>query len=110
MFKNYIEWVNEDFAMAGSVPGMGDATPPTETSVGSGDTWPSLGEPASLIPLSKSKDLCPTCGNKAVSRCRCSKKIKHTLASLRKGHGMCCENGHRWSYNTNSGALIQFNK
>lgn len=32
----------EEFATLGNTPGMGDATPPTASSVGSGDTWGSI--------------------------------------------------------------------
>ena len=50
----------EDFAQvgvapAGNVQGMGNPAPPTSTSTGSGDAWPSLGAPSSLAPLSKTK-------------------------------------------------------
>lgn len=60
--KNFDEFINEDdaFASVGSAPsgnvsGMGDATPPTSTSVGSGDAWPSLFKPFSLIPLNRKR-------------------------------------------------------
>lgn len=59
-FKNFEQWINEDFAQvgvapAGNVIGMGDAIPPSSTSNGSGDAWPSLGSPYSLIPLKRKK-------------------------------------------------------
>jgi len=49
--KKYEEWIAEDFAAVGVAPegnviGMGNATPPTATSFGSGDMWPSLGTPS----------------------------------------------------------------
>jgi hypothetical protein len=51
---------NEDFAAVGVAPegnvsGMGPVVPPTATSVGSGDAWPSLGQPSSLIKLKKKR-------------------------------------------------------
>jgi hypothetical protein len=60
MIKKFDKWINEDFAQvgvapAGNVQGMGDAIPPTATSTGSGDLWPSLGAPSSLAKLKKSK-------------------------------------------------------
>ena len=58
--KKYEEWVVEDFAAVGIAPegnviGMGNATPPTSTSVGSGDMWPSLGAPATAAGTAKKK-------------------------------------------------------
>lgn len=57
--KKYSEWVTEDFAAVGIAPegnviGMGNATPPSSTSFGSGDAWPSLGAP-STVGTSKKK-------------------------------------------------------
>jgi hypothetical protein len=59
-FKNYEQWLTEDFAAvgvapAGNVSGMGNAVPPTSTSFGSGDLWPSLGKPSSLVPSKKKR-------------------------------------------------------
>lgn len=58
MIKKFLNWLSEDFAQvgtppAGNVTGMGNPTPPTSTSTGSGDAWPSLGAPYSLVPLKK---------------------------------------------------------
>ncbi len=57
---SFEEWMTEDFAQvgvapAGNVQGMGNVVAPTSTSVGSGDAWPALLQPASLAPLAKSK-------------------------------------------------------
>jgi hypothetical protein len=55
------EWISEDFAMVGVAPEgtlggtMGNVVPPTSTSTGSGDAWPSLMDPASLAKLVKKK-------------------------------------------------------
>lgn len=54
------DFLREEYAMVGVAPegnvtGMGDVTPPSSNSAGSGDTWPSLSEPFSLIPLKKKK-------------------------------------------------------
>ncbi len=38
---------------------------------------------------------CPICGKHAVGHCRCSGL--HTMEELKKGHGMKCQNGHRFS-------------
>jgi len=59
-FKNYSQWLAEDFAMvgappAGNVSGMGPVVPPGGEATGSGDAWPSLGAPSSLLPLSPKK-------------------------------------------------------
>jgi len=48
--KLFNEWLNEDFAEVGSMPGMGDVTPPTSNTEGSGDCFPSLGEPSTSTP------------------------------------------------------------
>jgi hypothetical protein len=58
--KKYEEWITEDFAAVGIAPegnviGMGNATPPSSTSVGSGDMWPSLGAPATATGTVKKK-------------------------------------------------------
>jgi hypothetical protein len=58
--KKYEEWVAEDFAAVGVAPegnviGMGNATPPTATSFGSGDMWPSLGAPSTAMGIAKTK-------------------------------------------------------
>ena len=42
-------------------------------------------------------DGCPHCGEHACDRCRCSGP--HTIEMLKKGHGLQCKNGHRWSGN-----------
>jgi hypothetical protein len=60
IIKNFKNWVNEDFAQvgvapAGNVVGMGDVAAPTSSSTGSGDAWPSLSDPYSLVPLKKKK-------------------------------------------------------
>lgn len=46
-FKNFEDWVNEDFAAVGVAPegnvgGMGDAIAPNDGAQGSGDAWPAL--------------------------------------------------------------------
>lgn len=41
-FLNYSQWLKENMATLGDVPGMGNVVPPTPGSVGSGDAWPSL--------------------------------------------------------------------
>lgn len=38
---------------------------------------------------------CPGCDEPAVGRCRC--RGPHSLEDLKKGHGLECPNGHRWS-------------
>lgn len=58
--KKYAEWVAEDFAAVGIAPegnviGMGNATPPSATSFGSGDMWPSLGAPSTATGVAKTK-------------------------------------------------------
>lgn len=60
MIKNFKNWLNEDFAQvgvapAGNVVGMGDVVAPSSSGVGSGDAWPSLADPYSLVPLKKKK-------------------------------------------------------
>lgn len=60
VIKKFNNWLNEDFAQvgvapAGNVVGMGDAIAPSSTNTGSGDSWPSLMAPFSLIPLKKLK-------------------------------------------------------
>ena len=60
IIKKFKNWVNEDFAQVGSAPagnvvGMGDVVAPTSSSTGSGDAWPSLADPYSLVPLKKKK-------------------------------------------------------
>lgn len=61
-FKTYDEFLSEDGAFAsvgaapgGNVSGMGDVAAPTSTTTGSGDAWPSLFKPFSLVPLEKRK-------------------------------------------------------
>ena len=49
---------------------------------------------------------CPICGSKQVGGCRCSNNVKHTVESLKQGHGAYCEKGHRWSYQTEDGKVI----
>ena len=41
------------------------------------------------------EELCPICQGVAVSRCRCGGP--HTIEQLKKGHGLKCANGHRFS-------------
>jgi len=41
------------------------------------------------------EEKCPICGNPRVQSCRCSGP--HSLEDLKKGHGLQCKNGHRWS-------------
>jgi hypothetical protein len=58
--KNFTQWLAEDFAQvgvapAGNVSGMGDVVAPTSTEVGSGDAWPSLGAPYSLLKFRKKR-------------------------------------------------------
>lgn len=38
---------------------------------------------------------CPICTEHAVGRCRCGGP--HSMEDLKKGHGLQCKNGHRWS-------------
>jgi Mn-containing catalase len=52
------------------------------------------------------KDICPICNEKSVSRCRCGSVVKHTTEDLEKGHGLRCQNGHIWSYQTVDGQLL----
>lgn len=79
--KTFENWLVEDFASVGIAPEgtmggtMGNPVAPTSSSVGSGDLWPTLGEPSSLVKLTKkkkSKLICPKCG-KTKRRCKCSK-------------------------------------
>ena len=72
--KSFEEFVNEDFAAvgappAGNVSGMGAVTPPSSGSVGSGDAWPSLAEPATQKPAK----ICDVCKKK---KCKCKKDRK----------------------------------
>jgi hypothetical protein len=69
--KKFKEWLAEDFAAvgvppAGNVSGMGPVTPPSSGGVGSGDAWPSLGDPATQVPAT----VCPNCKKK---KCKCKK-------------------------------------
>jgi hypothetical protein len=50
------------------------------------------------------KDCCPICNEKANARCRCIGP--HTMEDLKKGHGLRCSNGHRWSYDTKDKKLV----
>ena len=77
--KKFEQWLAEDFAQVGVAPEgnmggtMGNPVAPTSTSIGSGDQWPSLGQPSSLVPKKKkSKLICPKCG-KTKKRCKCKK-------------------------------------
>ena len=59
-FYNFQDFINEEFSQVGVAPegnmvGMGDVTPPSSSNIGSGDMWPSLGKPYSLIPLKKKR-------------------------------------------------------
>ncbi len=56
LIKNYKQWLNEDaFAQTGVAPAgnlggtMGNPVPPSASSTGSGDTWPSLGAPSTQV-------------------------------------------------------------
>jgi hypothetical protein len=56
MVKGFIEWLKEEFSSVGVAPegnigGMGEVSAPTDSNTGSGDAWPSLGQPSSLSPL-----------------------------------------------------------
>jgi hypothetical protein len=58
--KKFDQWVSEDFAAVGIAPegnviGMGNATPPSANSYGSGDAWPSLGSPVTQTGSPKKK-------------------------------------------------------
>ena len=53
--KNFDQWLKEDFAVPGSVVGMGDPVAPTSSLTGSGDQWPSLGGPWSLMKIERRK-------------------------------------------------------
>lgn len=54
-------------------------------------------------------DICPVCQKERVGSCRCAGIVKHTVESLKNGHGLVCENGHRWSYQTADGNVIILN-
>ena len=65
--------IKEDFAAVGTPPsgnvsGMGAVVPPAPGSVGSGDTWPSLGAPAVSIPINSG--FCAKC-KKPKKACKC---------------------------------------
>ena len=49
---------------------------------------------------------CPVCKEPMIGTCRCAGIIKHDLESLKNGHGSHCENGHRWSYQTENGQVV----
>lgn len=56
--KSFNKWLNEDFAQVGAPPdgnmlGMGPVIAPNSGTEGSGDAWPSIGAPYSLVPLGK---------------------------------------------------------
>ena len=53
-----------------------------------------------------SPETCPVCGDKMVSTCKCGGPIKHSSDDLKRGHGMICKNGHRWSYQTADGKPV----
>jgi hypothetical protein len=78
--KTYQEWIAEDFAEvgtppAGNVSGMGAVVPPTSTTVGSGDTWDTLGAISTQVPVSSACDACKKNGKK--SKCKfCQDKEK----------------------------------
>jgi Mn-containing catalase len=65
------------------------------------DETPEVAESVEL-----SKDVCPICNEKSVSRCRCGNVVKHTTEDLEKGHGLRCPNGHIWSYQTADNKLL----
>ncbi len=54
-------------------------------------------------------DICPVCKKERIGSCRCAGIVKHTVEHLKKGHGLFCENGHRWSYQTEDGNVIILN-
>jgi len=40
---------------------------------------------------------CPLCKGKKVGSCRCATPVEElTLEEVKRGHGVVCENGHRW--------------
>ena len=47
----------------------------------------------SKVTPKKDWNICEICNGKIITRCRCMGP--HDLASLAKGHGRLCENGHR---------------
>lgn len=52
------------------------------------------------------EDMCPICKERFVMQCKCGGPVKHSIQHLIKGHGKVCQNGHRWSYQTEDGNLI----
>ena len=52
---------------------------------------------------SPASDLCPVCGMTASNRCRCPGP--HSMEDLVKGHGLGCDNNHRWSHQA-GGVLV----
>jgi len=51
---------------------------------------------ANRVDGKKASDGCKHCGGAILERCRCPSRMNHTAAQLEKGHGVLCENGHRY--------------
>lgn len=49
---------------------------------------------------------CPACGKPRVVTCKCAGFVKHDFDALQRGHGLMCENRHRWSRQTADGKPI----
>jgi hypothetical protein len=90
--KNNEEEIKEDFAAvgtppAGNVSGMGAVIAPTPGSIGSGDTWQSLGAPSVSLPLNTG--FCAKC-KKPKKACRCedspSQKIRKKHNKIRESN------------------------
>jgi len=54
--------------------------------------------------------LCPICNQKYEMQCKCMKTNSKTLEDLKRGHGMVCANGHRWTYDTPDGKVLVVDK
>ena len=52
------------------------------------------------------RDMCPACGVKRETCCKCAGVVKHGIDELDRGHGLRCGNGHKWSYQTRDGNVI----
>lgn len=74
LIKKYNDWISEEFATVANTAGMGDVTPPTSTTNGSGDTWPSLGAPSTQTGSTKKK---------RKRKKRKSKKIEESSSELK---------------------------
>jgi hypothetical protein len=74
-FKSFKNWIVEDFAQVGVAPEgtlggtIGNPIPPTSTSIGSGDLWPSLD---GVKNKKSSKLVCKKC-HKTKKRCKCKR-------------------------------------